>query len=133
VGAAFHTVIHYLDVGGVRHFANMSDPQIPAALAPAVIGIVSLHDFRAQPELVLNPNPDYTYPGGCPAGSVTSSCYAVTPPDLAMIYNINPLFSAGISGQGQTIYLIEDTNLFTNKTGRRSARPSASRAIPTRH
>jgi hypothetical protein len=32
---AFHTEIHYLEVRGVRHFANMSDPQIPAALAPA--------------------------------------------------------------------------------------------------
>ena len=35
-------------VNGVAHFANMSDPQIPAALAPAVVGIVSLHDFKPQ-------------------------------------------------------------------------------------
>ncbi len=31
---AFKTEIHYLDVAGVRHIANMSDPQIPAALEP---------------------------------------------------------------------------------------------------
>jgi hypothetical protein len=48
VAAAFHTAIHYLDVGGVTHFANMSDPQIPAALAPAVVGVVSLHNFRSR-------------------------------------------------------------------------------------
>jgi subtilase family serine protease len=36
VAQAFHTQIHYLDVGGVTHIANMSDPQIPAALVPAV-------------------------------------------------------------------------------------------------
>ncbi|MGB7929520.1 MAG: protease pro-enzyme activation domain-containing protein, partial [Terriglobales bacterium] len=39
VHAAFHTEIHNLDVKGVPHIANMSDPQIPAALAPAVVGV----------------------------------------------------------------------------------------------
>src|SRR5208282_4876012 len=34
VREAFHTEIHHLDVRGERHFANMSDPQIPEALAP---------------------------------------------------------------------------------------------------
>ena len=43
VRAAFHTEIHAFDVDGERHFANVSDPQIPAALAPAVAGIVALH------------------------------------------------------------------------------------------
>ena len=37
----FHTEIHNLKVKGVKHIANMSDPQIPAALAPAVAGVVS--------------------------------------------------------------------------------------------
>src|SRR6202453_4458172 len=41
---AFHTEIHNLDVHGEKHYANMSDPQIPAALAPAVVGVVSLHN-----------------------------------------------------------------------------------------
>jgi len=27
----------------------MTDPQIPAALAPAVVGVVSLNDFMPQP------------------------------------------------------------------------------------
>jgi hypothetical protein len=36
---AFHTEIHQLDVKGQMHFANMSDPQIPAALAPVLNGI----------------------------------------------------------------------------------------------
>jgi subtilase family serine protease len=104
VQEAFSTEIHNLSVAGVPHFANMSDPQIPAALAPAVAGIVSLHDFRPQPEFARNS--DYTF-GNTPT-------YAVTPADLATIYNFNPLFAVGISGQGQTIYLIEPTNLYTN-------------------
>ena len=49
VREAFRTEIHYLEVNGVEHIANMSDPQIPAALAPAVAGVVSLHDFVPPP------------------------------------------------------------------------------------
>jgi hypothetical protein len=50
VQKAFHTPIHYLDVSGQRHIANMTDPVIPAALAPAVAGIVSLNDLRPHPQ-----------------------------------------------------------------------------------
>ncbi len=51
VREAFHTEIHQLDVKGVQHIANMSDPQIPAALAPAVVGVVSLHDFKPHTDV----------------------------------------------------------------------------------
>jgi hypothetical protein len=44
----FHTEIHYLDVRGETHFANMSDPSIPAALAPVVVGVVSMNNFTPQ-------------------------------------------------------------------------------------
>ena len=105
VREAFRTEIHDLEVRGVKHIANMSDPQIPAALAPAVVGVVSLHDFRPHP--MHKPRPNYT---------ITSGGYAyqlVVPADLATIYNLNPLFGAGYSGQGQTIVVIEDTNVYT--------------------
>ncbi len=99
---AFHTRIHALSVNGASHFANMSDPSIPAALAPAVEGIVSLNDFRPHP--MYRRRTDFT----------TSSGYQLmVPADLATIYNFNPLFAAGYSGQGQTIVTVEDTNLHT--------------------
>src|SRR5207249_4382043 len=46
---AFHAEIHRYLVNGEEHIANASDPQIPAALAPAVAGIVSLYNFRKKP------------------------------------------------------------------------------------
>ncbi|MGA2351829.1 MAG: protease pro-enzyme activation domain-containing protein [Terracidiphilus sp.] len=49
VESAFHTEIHHLAVKGVQHIGNMSDPQIPAALAQAVVGVKSLHNFFARP------------------------------------------------------------------------------------
>jgi hypothetical protein len=105
VRSAFHTEIHQLDVKGVKHLANMSDPRIPAALAPAVVGVVSLHDFK--PHTNYKPRANYTFPD--PEGGTS---YAVVPGDLATIYNLNPLFTASISGQGQTVVVIEDTDLY---------------------
>jgi len=106
VREAFHTEIHNLEVKGEKHIANMSDPRIPAALAPAVAGIVSLNDFK--PHTMYRPRKQYT-DGSCLFGT----CYLVVPGDLETIYNINPLFTAGISGQGQTIVVLEDTNVFS--------------------
>ena len=39
VQSAFHTSIHSYVVNGEQHFANASDPMIPAALAPVVGGV----------------------------------------------------------------------------------------------
>lgn len=102
---AFKTEIHHLDVGGVGHVANMSNPRIPAALADVVNGIVSLNDFR--PHTNFKSRPEYTYTSG------SSTYHAVAPADLATIYNLNPVFRAGIAGQGQTIVVIENTNVYS--------------------
>ena len=113
VRTAFLTEIHHLQVNGINHIANITDPQVPSALAPAVVGIVSLHDFRPRPKLVRKAPTNYTIANCSPTPPTT--CYALTPPDIATIYNFNPLFKAGTSGQNQTIYLIEDTDLYTNR------------------
>jgi subtilase family serine protease len=105
---AFQTEVHYLAVKNELHIANMSEPRIPAALASLVSGVVSLHDFRPRPlHRLRKPRPEFTI------GGLFGDTYAVVPADLATIYNLNPLFSAGISGQGQTITLIEDTDVYT--------------------
>lgn len=109
VRKAFLTEIHHLDVKGEKHVGNVSDPQIPAALTPVVAGVVSLHDFRPHAMHHLRKvNKEFTFPG-----VFGDTNYAVVPADLAQIYNLNVLFGAGISGQGQTIALIEDTDVFS--------------------
>src|SRR5271157_5154214 len=71
---AFHTAIHSFVVNGEMHYANASDPQIPAALAPVVAGIATLHNFRKQPMIrvlgkasrIANTSlwqPDFTFSG----------------------------------------------------------------------
>jgi hypothetical protein len=100
----FHTEIHYLDVNGQLHFANMGNQRIPAALAPAIVGVVSMHDFR--PHSYAVPKTDYTYTSG------TTTDYLLVPADFQTIYNVDPLIRQGISGQGQTIVVVEDTDTY---------------------
>jgi subtilase family serine protease len=100
---AFHTEIHNLSVNGQAHIANVTDPQIPAALAPAIRGIVSLHDFRPHPAL----RPRANYNPGNPFNQL------LVPGDLQTIYNMTPLYGRKISGQGQTIAVVEDTDLYS--------------------
>ena len=48
VEETFHTEIHNLVVKGEPHISNMSDPQIPMALDPVVLGPKALHNFTPQ-------------------------------------------------------------------------------------
>jgi len=50
VQSTFHTEVHNLEVKGVPHIGNMSDPQIPSALAPVVVGVKALHNFFPRPQ-----------------------------------------------------------------------------------
>ncbi|HUK73868.1 MAG TPA: MBG domain-containing protein [Candidatus Bathyarchaeia archaeon] len=113
VQQAFHTEIGKLVVNGEEHIANMSDPQIPAALAPVIKGFASLNDFKPRAHHISAA--DYTF-AGCTSSSARptepGTCYAITPQDNAVIYNLNPLWTAGYSGQGQTIALVEDTDVY---------------------
>ncbi len=102
VRRAFHTSIHYLVVAGVRHFANVSDPRIPEALAQAVAGIVALHDFRPH----KMSRPKYT------VTSFGQTQQLVVPADLATIYDFNPLFAKGITGTGQKVVVLEDSEVY---------------------
>jgi subtilase family serine protease len=106
VSHAFHTHIRRFESGGAMHVGNVSDPQIPAALAPAIVGIVSLHDFH--PRNTMRPRSTNT------ASCDGQACYSVGPGDLATIYNLTPLFNAGYAGQGQIIAVVESTNLYSN-------------------
>ena len=132
VEATFHTELHNLTVRGESHFSNMSDPQIPMALEPVVLGPKALHNFvpkalhRTAGKAALNretgkwqriaepgvataavPKADAAFNSARP--DIVFTCGAgcleedLTPYDFAAIYNLSPLWSAGVDGTGQTI------------------------------
>ncbi len=113
VREAFHTEIHQYKVHGELHIANASDPKIPAALAPVVQGVKQLHDFMPKP-LVQKRSPDFSFNClGCPDGFNGVELYLEGPADFATIYNATPTYEAGITGTGQTIAVLEDTNIIS--------------------
>jgi subtilase family serine protease len=108
---AFHTEIHQLSVNGKAHIANMSDPQIPAAISPVVSGLKGLHNFLPHPlhhngNLVhFNQNAGKWQRVAAPDGSAAK---AVTPNSLS---RIKPQFGIGVPGNSNTgtlPYLEED-------------------------
>ena len=101
IQTTFHVEIHRYIAAGETHYANAADPEIPAALAPVVLVIRGLDDFRLKPG-VRNNKPHFTTSDGT---------HAVGPADLATIYDINPLYQAGITGSGQTIAVVGQTNI----------------------
>jgi subtilase family serine protease len=117
VEGAFHPAMHNLMVRGKEHISNTQNPTIPSALANIIEGVVSLSDFAPYPthemgkEAPINPptgkGAGYTYTAG------SSTAQRMVPGDLATIYNLTPLFNAGYSGQGQTIAVLEDTNVYS--------------------
>ncbi len=102
IRSAFHTQIHHVVINGEEHYANMTDPQIPAALSQVISGTVSLNDLKAHP-----------FVKAVPAYASGNGRQLVTPSDLATIYNLNNSFAAGWTGQGQTIAVLEHSDLYT--------------------
>jgi subtilase family serine protease len=117
VRQAFHTEIHNLALpNGESHVANMSDPQIPAALVPVVNGVGSLHDFFPKPHHIDRGQVSYnratktwTPRFNVPDDGFTD--HTVSPYDFATIYNLLPLWNEGFTGKGVTIATVEDSDL----------------------
>jgi len=103
IGRALGTEIRRYQVDGRQHFANATEPRIPAALEPVVAGVDGLDDFRPRPFYIKsNVAPDFNY------GGVANF---LVPDDIATIYNVNPLYRAGFDGAGQKIVMVGDSAL----------------------
>jgi uncharacterized protein (TIGR03437 family) len=109
VEQAFQTEIHQYIVNGERHFANATEPSLPAAFRGVVGGIRGLNDFRMKPPkrtLRTRTNavsPEYT---------TSSGDHFLAPDDFATIYNINPVYTAGINGAGQKLVIAGQTQIY---------------------
>jgi hypothetical protein len=129
VREAFQTQIHKYTVKGQDHWANASDPTIPAALLPVVTGVNTLNNFGkkatiqkrgaatrmsvsgggAGAPLVLT---------GCPSGfgtglASTTNCFGVGPADFNAIYNVPATVGSAPAGTGQTIAIVGDSDICT--------------------
>ena len=106
--SAFHTELHNVTLAsGEAHVANMTDLAVPAALSPVLRG-ATLSNFFPKPN-ARPVSPKFTFPFR------NLLQYAVTPPDFATIYNLNPLFSGSnlyntrVAGAGVRVAVVEQT------------------------
>jgi subtilase family serine protease len=122
VQRAFHTAMHKYTVNGDDRWANASDPKIPTALIPVVAGPGSLNSFPKKPThravgtftrdnrtgkvSSSGVHPAFTYACG-----TTCEYYLVGPYDFAAIYNLTPVWNAGITGAGEKIAIVSDSNI----------------------
>ncbi len=106
VAQAFHTEVHKYVVEGVEHWANETAAEIPAALTPAVAGVVSLHNFVSRPQIRVMGQTT----GAKPNATFANGQHALAPGDFATIYNSMPLYYAGYMGAGRTITVLGRSN-----------------------
>ena len=123
VKSAFHTAIHTLEVNGnERHFAILTDPQIPTALHPVIAGVGKLNDFSPVSQAKLggtgryNPTTKSIQPDFTLFGSGATPYLYVDPADAATIYDTpNTALNANYKGTtydgtGVNIGIVGDSN-----------------------
>ncbi len=120
VDNALHTSLHNYSLNGESAYSVNAEPQIPAAFSGIVTGITNLSSFgKAKPaatfmgQATYDPNthtgePQWTIPGGF---NGTLPIYFLTPEDFATQYDVKPTYAAGINGTGQSIAIIDESNI----------------------
>jgi uncharacterized protein (TIGR03437 family) len=112
---AFRTEIHLYQVNGETHYANATAPYIPAAMQNVVLAVHGLHNFRLKPrahqmrELGVAADgvtPNYT--------SSTSGNHYLAPDDFSTIFDVGPLYLAGIDGSGQRIVIVGQSQIVSS-------------------
>ncbi|MGA3188816.1 MAG: protease pro-enzyme activation domain-containing protein [Bryobacteraceae bacterium] len=98
VEAAFQTQIHSYAVSGETHYANATEPSVPAAFGLVVKSIRGLNDFRMKPRVKRK-------------NTSSDGEHFIAPDDQATIYDITPLYNAGINGTGQKIAIAGQTEV----------------------
>lgn len=101
IESAFSTTIHSLSENGEQHISNVTDPQLPSAIANLVTGITGLNDFKPRSHAMVQPH--FT-------SSVTGTHY-VAPGDFYTIYDVNPLLTQNINGTGISIAIVGQTDI----------------------
>ena len=106
---AFQIEIHNYRVKGEMHYANAGEPSVPAEFGGLVRWIRGLDDFRLQPIALkaarMPPQPSAAY-----TSTVTGYNY-IAPNDMATMFDITPLYNTGITGAGQKIAVVGQTDI----------------------
>jgi hypothetical protein len=109
VESAFSTQMHSYTLNNKTFISNSSDIQFPAALHNVVKGVVRLHSNPSSPAVVGGAKVHFKKSGA--QFTFDDGSHGMTPADFAKIYNVGPLYKAGINGTGQSIAIVGRSNI----------------------
>lgn len=111
IESAFRTEIHRYNVNGEMHFANSMPPSIPAALSGIANGFLGLDDFRPKP-MIKKAAPRERKARPAYYDASTGLGDFIAPNDIATIYDLGPLYTAGIDGTGEKLLIVGQTDVY---------------------
>jgi subtilase family serine protease len=111
VQSALRTQIHYFVVDGERHYANSSNISLPEALAGVVTSVRGLDDFLWKSMLARRMATQNGMSNAWNAFYSTGAGNFLAPDDIATIYDINPLYAAGIDGTNTNLVIVGQTDI----------------------
>lgn len=127
IGRAFQTEMQFYMVNGEKRLSVASDPQIPAAIAPAIKGIRGLYTIDEHPNHRIS-----TVQSASPQLSTSGGTHYITPADFNKIYDV----PSNVTGAGVTIGIVSwahtnfaDFDNFRAKTG--VSFPNPTEIVPT--
>ncbi len=106
---AFATEMHRYEVGDETHFAISLPPSVPSELSRFVLGLRGVHDFQLRPlirDVARTLAGTLARHDAVPAYLEGGGTLSLAPADFANIYDIAPLYAAGITGKGQKIGVV---------------------------
>ncbi|HEY9126912.1 MAG TPA: protease pro-enzyme activation domain-containing protein, partial [Acidobacteriaceae bacterium] len=111
VNSAFATELHYYKVDGEKHFAPSTELSVPAALSGVVRNVGNLDSFKPKGmHHVVKSNSDGRAKADFTSG--VSGNHYVSPGDIATIYDIMPAYRSGIAGDGQSIAIVGQSDVY---------------------
>jgi len=102
--SAFQTQIHSLSVNGETHFANVTEISLPQGIAGVIGGVTGLNDFK------MNSHAHRVVPQ-FNSGNTSQGGHEMAPGDIATMYDLNALYSAGTNGSGVAIAIVGQSDI----------------------
>ena len=103
VASALHVKFARVTAEGHEYTSAISEPTIPDSLKGFVMGVNGL-----QPHIRPHPHAFNLRPAAAPSPNSLGGPSYYTPQQIASVYNVNPLYTAGATGAGQSIAIVID-------------------------
>jgi subtilase family serine protease len=110
IETVFRTEMHRYLINGEPHFANSTEPAVPAALSGVVLGFRHLDDFRPKARVKSRVISKAEVKAHFTRGGLNF----LAPDDFTTIYDLKPLYNRGFDGNGQQLVVVGQSAINTS-------------------